>query len=60
MLQVEFSSVGTGILNLEWAVLPPGNNKDAIPLVATVKTIFCCARKADARVLHIKVFPVPP
>ncbi|MCI03703.1 hypothetical protein A2U01_0024743, partial [Trifolium medium] len=48
------------ILNLEWAVLPPGNNKEAIPLVATVNTIFFCARKAEARVLHIKVFPVPP
>jgi hypothetical protein len=39
MLHVEFSNVGTGILNLELAVLPPGNNNDAMPLDATVKTI---------------------
>jgi hypothetical protein len=52
--------VGTGILNFEWAVLPPGNSKDAIPLEATVKTISPFDRKADARVCHIKVFPVPP
>ncbi|KAF1854704.1 hypothetical protein Lal_00040129 [Lupinus albus] len=31
MLQVEFSRLGT--------VLPPGNNKEAIPLEATVNTI---------------------
>jgi len=32
--------VAIGILNFECDVLPPGNNKDAIPLDATVNTIF--------------------
>ena len=40
ILQTEVSSVGTGILNFECVVLPPGNNRDAIPLDATVKTFF--------------------
>ncbi|MCH91603.1 hypothetical protein A2U01_0012530, partial [Trifolium medium] len=56
---VELSKVGTGILNLEWAVLPPGKRSDAIPLEATVKTIWDCDLKDEARVLHMKVFPVP-
>jgi hypothetical protein len=60
ILQVEFSCVGTRILNLECAVLPPGNKNEAIPLDATVNTIFFCERKDEARVRHIKVLPVPP
>ncbi|KAG5032291.1 hypothetical protein JHK82_015869 [Glycine max] len=40
ILQIESSKVGTGILNLECAVRPLGNNNDAIPLEATVKTIW--------------------
>src|ERR1044072_2754713 len=59
-LQVELSSVGMGILNFEWAVLPPGNNKQAMPLEATARTIFLSERSALDNVLHIKVLPVPP
>jgi hypothetical protein len=44
----------------ECAVLPPGNNKDAIPLEATVSTIWHFDLKAVDKVFHIKVFPVPP
>jgi hypothetical protein len=58
--QVELSKVGTGILNFEWAVLPPGSSKEAIPLEATVKQIFPCDLNDEASVLHINVFPVPP
>lgn len=32
MLQVELSSVGTSILNLECDALPPDSNNEAIPL----------------------------
>jgi len=60
MLQIEFSMVGIGILNFECVVLPPGNNKDAIPLDATVNTIFLLDLNAEERVLHMKVFHVPP
>lgn len=38
-LQVESSLTFTGIENLEWAVLPPGISKEAMPLEATVRTI---------------------
>lgn len=49
-----------GILNLECVVLPPGNNKNAIPDEATTSTI----RPSD-QILYIitcqrNVFPVPP
>lgn len=37
ILQVEFSSTCIGMENLECAVLPPGINKAAIPLDATVR-----------------------
>jgi len=36
-LQIELSREGTEILNLECVVLPPGSNKEAIPLDATFK-----------------------
>lgn len=43
LLQMEDSKVGIEILNLEWVVLPHGNNKLAIPLEATDNTIFLLA-----------------
>jgi hypothetical protein len=52
--------VGTGILNFECAVRPPGRRSDAIPLEATVKTICDFDLKDEARVLHMNVLPVPP
>ena len=57
-LQVEFCKVGTWIANFEWAVLPPSNNKDAMPFDATVKTISPFERNAEANVFHTKVFPI--
>jgi len=33
------------MLNLEWAVLPPRNNKDAILDEATASTILPCPRR---------------
>jgi hypothetical protein len=52
--------VGTGILNFECAVLPPGSKREAIPLEATVKTISPLDLKYEASVLHMNVLPVPP
>ncbi|RZC28917.1 hypothetical protein D0Y65_000759 [Glycine soja] len=59
-LQFSFSSMGTGIANLECVVLPPGSNNDAIPLEATVKTIPPLDRIVDDKVFQINVFLVPP
>jgi hypothetical protein len=56
---VELSKVGTGILNFEWAVLPPGSRSEAIPLDATVITISDCDLKEEAKVRHMNVLPVP-
>ncbi|KAH8968659.1 hypothetical protein BDL97_03G140100 [Sphagnum fallax] len=60
MLQVDSSWRSIGILNLEWAVLPPGSNKDAIPDEATTSTILPCPRRRDRSVLQTNVLPVPP
>jgi len=60
MLQVESSCRSIGILNLEWAVLPPRSNKDAIPDEATASTILPCPRKRDRSVVQTNVLPVPP
>jgi hypothetical protein len=38
-------------LNLEWVVLPPRSNKDAIPDEATVSTILPCPCKWDRSVI---------
>jgi hypothetical protein len=38
-------------LNLEWAVLPPRSNKDAIPNEATASTILPCPRRRDRSVV---------
>ncbi|CAK9198919.1 unnamed protein product [Sphagnum troendelagicum] len=60
MLQVDSSCRSIGILNLEWAVLPPGSNEDAIPDDATASTILLCPRKWDRSVVQTNVLPVPP
>ncbi|KAH9555556.1 hypothetical protein CY35_08G119900 [Sphagnum magellanicum] len=60
MLQVDSSCRSIEILNLEWAVLPPGSNKDAIPDEATASTIFPCPRRRDRSVVQTNVLPVPP
>ncbi|KAH9560653.1 hypothetical protein CY35_06G117800 [Sphagnum magellanicum] len=60
MLQVDSSCRSIGILNLEWAVLPPGSNKDAIPDEATASTILPCPRRRDRIVIQTNVLPVPP
>ncbi|RZB94360.1 hypothetical protein D0Y65_025541 [Glycine soja] len=54
------SSTRTGIANLECAVLSSGNNKDVMPLDATVNTIWPCEHNVEAKVLHIKVLFVFP
>jgi hypothetical protein len=45
MLQVDSSCKSIGILNLEWAVLPPGSSKDAIPDEANTSMILPCPRR---------------
>ncbi len=40
-----------GFLNLEWAVLSPRNNKDAIPDEAITSTILPCPRRRDRSVV---------
>jgi len=60
MLHIECSSVGTGILNLECVVLPPGNSSEAIPFEATVSTILPSERTAAESVFHMNVLPVSP
>ncbi|CAK9227532.1 unnamed protein product [Sphagnum troendelagicum] len=60
MLQVDSSCRSIGILNLEWAVLPPGSNRDAIPDEATVSTILPCPHRRDKNVVQTNVLPVPP
>ena len=57
---MELSNVGTRIENLECAVLPLGNNNEAIPLEAIVKTISPFEHNAETNVFHKKVFPLPP
>ncbi len=60
MLQVDSSCRSIGILNLEWAVLPPRSNKDAIPDEATTSTILPCPHRRDKSVVQTNVLPVPP
>ncbi|KAH8947027.1 hypothetical protein BDL97_11G018100, partial [Sphagnum fallax] len=48
------------ILNLEWAILPPRSNKDAIPGEATTSTILPCPCKWDKNVVQTNVLSVPP
>ncbi|KAG5019870.1 hypothetical protein JHK87_015725 [Glycine soja] len=60
ILHVESSKIGTGILNSECAVLPPGNSREAMPLEATIITILLYAFNELANVFQMNVFPVPP
>ena len=60
MLQTGLCRVETKILNVECIVPPLGSNKEAIPLYATVKTIFLLDRKANESVFHMNVFRVLP
>ncbi|KAH8951441.1 hypothetical protein BDL97_09G027200 [Sphagnum fallax] len=60
MLQVDSSCKLIGILNLEWVILPPRSNKDAIPDEATASTILPCPRRQDKSVVQTNVLPVPP
>ena len=60
MWHVENLSMDNGIRNLEWAVLPFGNNKDAIPDDATAKTISLFDLILLIIAFHKYVFPVPP
>jgi hypothetical protein len=60
MLQVNSLCRSIGILNLEWVVLPPKNNKDAIPDEATVSTILPCPYRRDKSVVQTNVLLVPP
>ncbi len=60
MLQVDSLCKSIGILNLEWAVLLPRSNKDAIPDEAITSTILPCPRRRDRSVVQTNVLPVPP
>ncbi|CAK9864216.1 unnamed protein product [Sphagnum jensenii] len=60
MLQVDPSCKSIRILNLEWAILLPGSNKDAIPNEATASMILPCPRKRDRSVVQTNVLLVPP
>ncbi|CAK9857633.1 unnamed protein product [Sphagnum jensenii] len=60
MLQVDSSCRSIGILNLEWVVLPPRSNKDAILDEATASAILLCPHRWDRSVVQTNVLPVPP
>ncbi len=60
MLQVDSSCRSIRILNLEWAVLSPRSNKDAILDEATASTIFPCPHRQDKSVVQTNVLSVPP
>ena len=60
MWHVEDLSINRGIQNLECAVLPIGNNKDAILDDATAKTILLSDLILVIIVFHKYVFPVLP
>jgi hypothetical protein len=60
MLQVDSLCRLIGLLNLEWAVLPPKSSKDAILDEATASTILLCFHRWDKSVIQTNVLPVPP
>jgi hypothetical protein len=60
MLQVDSSCRSIKILNIEWAVLPPKNNKDAILDEAIVSTILPYPGRRDRTIVQTNVLPVPP
>ena len=60
ILHVESSKIGTRILNIECAVLPSGNNREAMSLEATIITILLSALNELVSIFQMNVFPVPP
>lgn len=50
--------MSSGILNREWAVLPPGNKREATPDEATARTILPFERKSER--IAFQTIPVPP
>jgi hypothetical protein len=59
-LHDEPHSIFSGILNLEWAVRPPGMMEAATPDVVVATAIFLSPRTLARSALYRKVFPVPP
>ena len=59
MLHTDDSFMGIGILNLEWAVLPPSNSSAAIPKDATAKAILPNPLMVDSNASVKKGFPWP-
>lgn len=60
MLHMELSRMSKGSLNRECGVRPPGSKIDAIPEDATANAIFPLLLIKLSKVVHRKVFPVPP
>ncbi len=60
MLQVDSLCRSIGILNLEWAILLPKSNKDAIPDEAIANMILPCPHRRDRNVAQTNVLLVPP
>lgn len=60
MWHVESLSSLIGILSLEWAVLPPGNKRAAIPDDATAITMQASDLTLAKISLYKNVLPVPP
>ena len=60
MWQVDVAFRSIGILKREWAVLPPGSSRAAIPDEATRSTIFFSDRSLEMIVWYKNVLPVPP
>ncbi len=58
MLQVDSSCRSIGILNLEWVVMPPRSNKNAIPDEAITSTILPCPHRWDRSVVQTNVLLV--
>jgi len=58
MLQVDSSCRSIKILNLEWAVLPPKSNKDAILDEAIISTILLCLHRQDRNIVQTNVLLV--
>ncbi len=60
ILQVGSSCRSIKILNLEWTVLPPKSNKDAIHDEATTSTNLPCPRRRVRSFVQTNVLLVPP
>ncbi|KAH9565886.1 hypothetical protein CY35_04G101100 [Sphagnum magellanicum] len=60
MLQVDSSCRSIRILNLEWAILLPRSNKDAILAEVTASMILLCLCRWDKSVVQTNVSPIPP